>query len=100
MFLFWLSLALIGQFSPVYIHDRLSESQAAYGTTFTVTGGYQKVGTSFLKRANMEGFSQLVSDIIEVSRNFIFEFLHKTTAKNVKTNSTHSQSTFFYFLGP
>ncbi len=52
-FLFWLSLPRIGRFSPVYIHARLSEhfseSQAGYGTTFRVTGSYQKAGTISLK---------------------------------------------------
>jgi hypothetical protein len=39
----------------VYIHcglsEKFSESQVAFGTTFRVKdGGYQKAGTSFLKR--------------------------------------------------
>jgi hypothetical protein len=53
-FLFRLSFALIGQFFQVYIHSRLleqfSESQAGFGTTFKGTVGYQKAGTSSLKR--------------------------------------------------
>jgi hypothetical protein len=53
-FLFWLSLALIGPFSPVYIQDRLSEqfseSQAAYRTTFKVMSGYQQAATSSMKK--------------------------------------------------
>jgi hypothetical protein len=86
----------------VYIHDRLSEqfsvSQVAYGTTFRVPGGYQKDGiTSSLKRVNMEGFSQLVSDFIEVSRNFIFEFLHKKTAKNCENNQRSFTKYYFDF---
>jgi hypothetical protein len=44
----------IGPFFLVYIHSRLSEhvseSQAGFGTTFKGTDGYQKSGTSFLKR--------------------------------------------------
>ncbi len=49
--------ALIGRFSPVYIHGRLlkqiEEPQAAFGTTFKVTSGKagrQKAGTSSLHR--------------------------------------------------
>jgi hypothetical protein len=30
----------------------------------------------------LEGFSQLVSEFLEASRNFIFDFLHKKTAQN------------------
>jgi hypothetical protein len=30
--------------------EQFSGSQAAFGTTFRVTGGYRKAGTSFLKR--------------------------------------------------
>jgi hypothetical protein len=49
-----LSFALTGPFFPVYIHSRLSEqfsgSEAVYGTTFRDTSGYQKAGTSSLKR--------------------------------------------------
>jgi hypothetical protein len=45
-FLFRQSLALIGQFSrlyiPVQLSELFSESQAAYGTSFRVTGGYQE----------------------------------------------------------
>jgi hypothetical protein len=59
-FLFRLSFALIGRFFPVYIHSRLSEqfsgSQAGYGTTFRDTGGYQKAGTSSLKRVTGKNF--------------------------------------------
>jgi hypothetical protein len=53
-FLFRLSFALNGQFFLLYIHSRLSEqfseSQAGFGKTFKGTGGYQKAGTSSLKR--------------------------------------------------
>jgi hypothetical protein len=49
-----LFFALIGRFFPMYIHSRLSEqfsgSQAGYVSTFRDTGGYQKAGTSSLKR--------------------------------------------------
>ncbi len=62
-FLFRLSFALIGQvFSGVrYIHSRLSEqfseSQAGFGTTVNGTGGYQKAGTSSLKRVTGRNFT-------------------------------------------
>jgi hypothetical protein len=59
--LFRLSFALIGRFFPVYIHSRLSEqfsgSQAGYGTTLRDTGGYQKAGTSSLKRVTEKNFT-------------------------------------------
>jgi len=49
-FLFWLFIALLCRFSPVYIHGRLSGqfsgSQAAFGST----GDYQKTETSSLQR--------------------------------------------------
>jgi hypothetical protein len=32
----------------------------------------------------MKGFSQLVSDFIEAGRKFLWDFLHKKTAKNQK----------------
>jgi hypothetical protein len=53
-FLVRLSFTLIGSISPVYIHCRLSEQiseqQAAFGTNFRVTGGFQIAGTSPLNR--------------------------------------------------
>jgi hypothetical protein len=48
---------------------KISESQAAFGTTFRVTGGYLKAGTSFLKRVTRK-FSELDSDFKEASRKF------------------------------
>jgi hypothetical protein len=52
--LFWLSLALIGRFFPVYIHSRLSEQfsrlQAGFGTTFRDTVGYQKAGNKLSEK--------------------------------------------------
>ncbi len=48
-------------------------------------------------RGLLDRFSQLVSDFIEVSRNFIFDFLLKKTAKNVKTISAHTKSTVLIF---
>jgi hypothetical protein len=34
----------------------------------------------------LEGFSQLVSDFMETSRNFILDFLHKKTDKNCESH--------------
>jgi hypothetical protein len=66
----------------VYIHCRLSEqflaSQAGYETTFRYTGGYQKAGTSSLKRVTGRNFTiTVVSGLIETRRNFDLDFLHK-----------------------
>jgi hypothetical protein len=56
-FLFRLSFALFGGFSPMYIYcrfsEQFSESQAAFGTTSRVTGGFRKAGTSPLKRVRI-----------------------------------------------
>jgi hypothetical protein len=69
----------------MYIHSRLSEqfseSQADFGTPFKGTGGYQKARTNSL-RGLLEGISQLVSDFIEASKNFILDFLYKKTTEN------------------
>jgi hypothetical protein len=34
----------------IKVLEQFSGSQAAFGTTFRVTGGYRKAGTSFLRR--------------------------------------------------
>jgi hypothetical protein len=57
-----LSFTLIGKFLLVhYIHSRVSEqfaeSQAGFRTTFKGTGGYQKAGTSSLKRVTGRSFT-------------------------------------------
>ncbi len=56
-----LSFALIGRFFPLYIHSRLWEqfsgTQAAFGTTFRDTSGFQKAGTSSLKRVTGRFFT-------------------------------------------
>jgi hypothetical protein len=51
-FLFLLSFADIGPFSPVNMPQpvKFSKSQAAFGTTFRVTGSYLKARISFLKK--------------------------------------------------
>jgi hypothetical protein len=51
----------------VYIHGQLSSHFSGS------QGGFWK-----------EGFSQLVTDFKEASRNFILDFLHKKTGKNSK----------------
>jgi hypothetical protein len=61
--------------------EQCSGSQAAFQTTFRITGGYRKARTSFLTGL-LEGFSQLVSDFIEASKNIILAFLPNKTAKN------------------
>jgi hypothetical protein len=76
-----LSFALIGEFSPVYIHgwlyDQFSESQAAFGTTFRVTGG-------FLKAAPEEGY-KIVTFSIQFPRSIqilYFGFSSQKDSKN------------------
>jgi hypothetical protein len=95
-----LSFALIGQLFLVYIHSRLSEqfseSQAGFGTTFKGTGGYQKAGTNSMKRL-LEGISQLGSDFIEASRNFILDFLHKKTTENCENHNRSFKKYCFEF---
>ncbi len=99
-FLFKLSFALIGKFFLAYIHCRLSEqfseSQADFGTTFKGTSGYQKSGTSSLKRVTGRNFP-ISKWFLEASRNFILDFLHKRQLKIVKTISAHSKSTVSKF---
>jgi hypothetical protein len=62
-----------------WLPDQFSGLQAAFGTAFSVKDSYWKARASFLKRVTdlREGYSQLISDFIEASRNFIFHFLHK-----------------------
>jgi hypothetical protein len=62
----------------VWLSEQLLESQAAFRTTFSVTGDYLKAGTSFLK---VFGF---INDFKEASRNLIFDFLHRKAAKYCK----------------
>jgi hypothetical protein len=69
----------------VYIHGRLSEqfsvSQAAFGTTFRVTGGYRKAGTSFMKRVTGRIFTKVLK---RINQKLYLDFLHKEAAKNCK----------------
>jgi hypothetical protein len=85
-----------------YIQGRLSEqfseSQADLGTTFRDTSGYQKAGTSSLKRVTGRIFTiTIVSDFIEASRNFILDFLHKKTAKNCENQMRPFKKNYFDF---
>jgi hypothetical protein len=65
--------------------EQFSESQAAFGTTFRVTGGNLKSGTSFLKRVTGM-ISEIVSNFNEASININFSFLHKKGAKYCKNH--------------
>jgi hypothetical protein len=52
-----------------WLSEQFSGSQAAFGTTFRVTGGYRKAGTSLLKKFTGRIFTiTAVSDFIEESR--------------------------------
>jgi hypothetical protein len=64
-------------------------SWPAFGTNFRITGGFRKAGTSFLKRVSVMT-SQLVSEFIVASRNFLFNFLRKKPPKIVKIISAHA----------
>jgi hypothetical protein len=50
----------------------------------------------------VEKFSELVSDFIEASRNFVFNFLHKRQQNIVEIISTHTanfETHLLYILG-
>jgi hypothetical protein len=65
------------------------------------TGGYQKSGTSSMKRVTvLEGISQIVSEFIEASRNLDLDFLHKETYKNYENHQRSIKKKLFRFLGP
>ncbi len=91
-FLFTLPLLSLVNFFLMYIHSRLSEqfseSQAGFVATLKGTDGYQKAGTSSLKRVTGRNF-KFVSDFIEANRNFILDFLHKKTTEHCE-NHKHS----------
>jgi hypothetical protein len=48
-------------------------------------------------RVLLERFSQLVSDFIDASRNFILKFLHKKTAKNCENHQRSLKFTVLNF---
>ncbi len=95
-FLFRLSFSLVGEFSQVYstvhvlagfrngfqVDRRLPEqflaSQAAIGKQEQAS-----------RNGLLEGFSKLVSDFIEASKNFSFDILHYERVKNCE-NHHHS----------
>jgi hypothetical protein len=85
-----------GRFFPVYIHSRLSEQfsgpQAGYRTTHVRdTGGYQKVGTSSLKRVTGRNFT--ISKLSHKSKKKLgFGFLYKT--KKTSRNYENRQRSF------
>jgi hypothetical protein len=56
------------------LFEQFSESQAAFQTTFRVTGGYLKAGTSFLKRVTGKIF-KLVSDFMKHKQKPYFQLL-------------------------
>jgi hypothetical protein len=72
----------------MYIHcsllEQFSGSQSAFGTTFRVTGGYLKAGTSFLKRVTETIF-------IEAIRNYILNFLYNLEPGIVKIISAQTK---------
>jgi hypothetical protein len=86
-----LSFSLIGRFSLMFMHGRLSKqfsrSQAAFGTTFRVAGGYRKAGTSFLKRV-ITGLIFTISKWLYRSKQKLI-VLHKKKAIN-RENLQHS----------
>ncbi len=85
--LFRFSLSRIGQ---------RSGSQAAFGTTVRVTSGYLKAEQASWWGL-LEWFSQLVSDFIEASRNFMLDVFHKKQPKIVRTFRAAIKSTVFLF---
>jgi hypothetical protein len=80
----WLAFGTIFRITDSF-SEQLLESQAAIG----------KPETSFLGRVTGR-ISKIVSDFIEVKRNFILDFLHKKTAKNLKTISAHSKALLIF----
>ncbi len=83
-----------------YIHSRLSEqfsvSQTGFGTNFEGTDGYQKAGSSSLKRITGRNFT-IVSYFIEASRNFILDFLHKKINKTCVNHKLSFKKNCFKF---
>jgi hypothetical protein len=67
----------------VRLSEQFSGSQAAFETTFKITGDYRKAGKSFLKKL-LGRISQLVIEVIEANRNFGLYVFHKKTAKSCK----------------
>jgi hypothetical protein len=97
---------VIGHNSPVTVHVI-----AGFGTIFRITGGFRKTlrvtGTGSYMKAEIsltvEGFSELISDLNEVSRKkTLFLFLStKRRPNNVKTIIAHTKCWYrLEFLGP
>jgi hypothetical protein len=85
----------------MYIHSQLSEqfseSQGGFGATFNGTGGYQKAGTSSLKRVTGRSFTTNC-DFIEGSRNF--RFLSQKDKWKLWKPKALIQKVLFRILGP
>jgi hypothetical protein len=74
-------------FQCTFIAGFWNNFQAGFGTTFKGTGGYEKAGTSSLKRDIGRNLTiSTVSDFIEASRNFILDFLHKKATENCENH--------------
>jgi hypothetical protein len=74
-----------------WLLEQFSGSQAAFGTTFRVTGGYQASC-----RVLQEGFS---SDFIEKAGTLIWTFFTKRQSKIAK-HQRANKKIMFYFSGP
>jgi hypothetical protein len=65
----------------------------AFGKTFRMTGGCRKAGKKIL----LVGFSQLVNDFLEASRNLFWMFFTKRQPKIVKAISALVKSIALIF---
>jgi hypothetical protein len=88
--LFIIPSSFIGRFSPVLISRCMLEKSAKFTCPlFGITGGFRNNFSSY-KRLSEEDFKErfleFVSVFIKESRNFLFKFLHKEAAKNLKTH--------------
>jgi hypothetical protein len=73
------------------------ERQAAFGTTFRVTGGYRKAGTSSLKRVTGKIFTISKWFYRSEAETSFWSFITKRQEKIVRTISAYSQSTVLIF---
>jgi hypothetical protein len=71
----------------------LGSQSGGFRKNFRDAGGYQKAGASSKRVTKRIFFSQLVSDFIEASRNFILNFFTKRQLKIIKAFSVQSNST-------
>ncbi len=49
------------------------------------------------RRGLLEGFSKLLSDLIEVSKNFGFDFLHEEVVKNCESHRRSPKKSYLTF---